>query len=51
MMRAVEVFLRRNAHELSFDFGRRFAVGEASAIGDTEDVGIHGDGAFAEDFH
>ena len=51
MMRAVEVLLRRNAHELGFDFGGRFAVGEAGAVGDAEDVCIHGDCAFAEDFH
>jgi len=51
MMCATQIFLRCDAHELGFNFSRGFAAGEAGAVGDAKDVRIHGDRAFAEDFH
>jgi len=51
VMCAVQVMLWRDPHELGFDGVRCFAVSKASAIGDTKDVGIDGDGAFAKNFH
>ena len=50
-MRTVQIFARRDAHKLGFNFGGRFAGSQAGAIGDAEDVGIHRDCAFAEDLH
>ena len=51
MVRAVQVVLWRDAHELIFDLGGRLAVGEARAVRDAEDVRVHSDRAFAENFH
>ncbi len=51
MVRAVQIFRRRDFHQLRFDLGGGFAARQAGAVGDAEHMRIDGDGGFAEHFH
>jgi len=48
MMGILSEFLRDEFHQLVLDFDDVLAGGDAGAVGDPEDMGVHRDGRFAE---
>src|ERR1700674_5978427 len=48
VMRVVPEFVRRELDQLALDFFRGLARRQTGAIGDTEDMGVDGDGGVTE---